>query len=167
MRPLIVIIVWIILIGGLTLYMRGRDEAAPVQTFQVEKAEGTYSLDVTTTFAVEPDPFAVDLGTDDKAPALVVKINGVTVLERTERVPAGAPIRLDDIPGILEGTNEFYVEANPPVGNMGKSYAVRIRIMRDGITVADHTEWSRPGEKIAAAFPLETGEASAADSDTH
>jgi hypothetical protein len=59
--------------------------------------------------------------------------------------------------GLVEGTNEIYLEASPPIEQVGKSQAVRVQILRDGQTVAEQTFWSAPGGKVADTLRFELG----------
>jgi hypothetical protein len=152
-RPAFAVIIWVLLIGGLTVYMQSRDTAAVGVTYKLHSAEGIFALQITTTFAVEPDPFALRTG-QNEASALLVKLNGNEILRRTDRVQAGTPIRLEPVPGLIDGRNEFYLEANPPVGLANLSYAVRVQLFRDEQLIADRSLWSEPGSRIASAFQV-------------
>jgi len=46
------------------------------------------------------------------------------------------------------------VEANPPVTSAAQYHAVRVRVLRDGQVVGEHSSWSDPGARIADTFPL-------------
>lgn len=166
MRPAFAVIIWVVLIGGLTVYMQSRDTAAVGVTYKPPRAEGVFALQVTTTFAVEPDPFALRTG-QTEASALLVKLNGSEILRRADRVQAGTPIRVEPVPGLIDGRNEFYLEANPPVGLANLSYAVRVQLFRDGQLVADRSLWSEPGSRIASSFQVSVTKVTKAKDDHH
>jgi hypothetical protein len=154
MRPATAILIWIVLIGGLATYMHSREHSRSTASYELHHAKGVYALEITTTFPVEPDPFA--LRTDKgEAPALFVMLNGKEILRRTDRVEAGVPIRVDPVPGLVEGGNEFYLEANPPLESANLSYAVRVKLLRDGQPIMERSAWSEPGSKIAATFHVQ------------
>ncbi|MFC1834278.1 hypothetical protein ACFL2Q_06030 [Thermodesulfobacteriota bacterium] len=155
MRPLTAILIWVILIGGLTAYMHGRTRTVKAPEFQARSAEGSYSVEAVTTFSAEPDPFALRTGSEEGPTALLIKVNGKEILRRDENVPRGRPVIAKDVPGIHEGLNEFYVEAAPPLSQADQAHAVRVRILRDGEPVAERTLWAEPGLKIAATVPLD------------
>jgi hypothetical protein len=67
------------------------------------------------------------------------------------------PLRIEPLLGLVEGTNEIYLEASPPIEQVGKSQAVRVQILRDGQTVAEQTFWSAPGGKVADTLRFELG----------
>jgi len=153
MRPVLAAVIWIVLIGGLTLYMNTREAVKQPEGYRVSQASGTYSLELTTTFALEPDPFA--LRTAAEAPdALVLKLNGKELLRIADKVEAGRSIRIDPVPEVHDGANELYVEASPPVDSALRSYAIRIQLMGTHHEVLDRTIWSEHGMKIAASVPF-------------
>ena len=81
------------------------------------------------------------------------------MLARTGKVEAGAQHRVESVPGVVEGENEFYFDANPNDDMLQRSCAVRVRIFRDGEAVADHSLWSEPGTKLATTFSLKVAPA--------
>jgi hypothetical protein len=168
-RLVITAVIWVALLGGLSLYMHGREPAVAVEEFTFREAEGSYSIDVTTGFAVEPDPFALQAEEGAQPAALTVQVNGEQILRETERVPQGAPIRVEDVTGLIAGVNEFYVEANPPLDASQQAHALRIRVLRDGTPLAERTFWSEPGGRIAETFELtvETAQGPGAGGDDH
>lgn len=133
--------------------MHSRETAAVRARYESHSVEGVFALQVTTTFAVEPDPFALRTERNE-ASALLVKLNGNEILRKTDKVQAGAPIRVEPVPGLIDGRNEFYLEANPPVGLANLSYAVRVQLFRDEQLVAERSFWSEPGSRIASSFQV-------------
>jgi len=156
MRPALAILIWIVVIGGLAAYMHSREEVRTATSYHLQQAGGVFALEVTTTFPVEPDPFALQTG-QGEAPALLMLLNGKEVLRRVDRVEAGVPIRVEPVAGLVQGRNEFYLEANPPLGLANLSYAVRVRLLRDGQPVMERSAWSEPGSKVAVTFQVDVG----------
>ena len=154
MRIGLVAVIWVVLIGGMIVYLHHRDipDLAAGTAIELRTAEGNYVLEIITTFAVEPDPFALQVDQSEKPTALVVRLGGREILRRTDRLEAGTPIRVEPIVGVVEGTNEIYLEASPPLEQSAKSHAVRVRVLRDGRPVAEETFWSLPGGKVADIF---------------
>ena len=167
MRPVLAIAVWVVLIGGLSWYMQTRQEVAAVQGFQPTALEAKITLEVTPSFAVEPDPFALRVDEKDQAVALLVRLNGRDVLKKSEKLVGGSQVTVDDVQGLVEGSNEFYVEANPPLNQASQSHAVRIRVKRVNETLAERTLWSEPGSRIAATFSLEVKPTKPVQDDDH
>lgn len=155
MRPVAALLIWIVLVGGLWAYMNTRGSIREAASFKPTVARGSFQLEVTPTFSAEPDPFALQTDDETKAPALTVRVNGLEVLRLSGDVAEGVPIRVEPLKGLVEGRNELYVEASPPIHAVGKSHAVRVRILRDGEVLASHSFWSEPGSKISTTFPVE------------
>jgi hypothetical protein len=156
MRFVLVAVLWAVIVGGLSWYTaRPAASAASYGPPAAVLAAGAWSLDVTTTFAIAPDPFALDVG--DAAPAgLVVRLNGAEVLRRSEEVAAGAAVTVSPLPGLrAAGPNAFHLEAAPPVEALGQAHAVRVRLQRDGVTVAERSFWSEPNGPLAASFTID------------
>jgi len=159
MRPIMAIAIWIILVGGFSLYLGHRETAPPVREQARPRAEGVYSIEIATTFAVEPDPFSLRIDDTQRPASLRVKLNGKEILRRTERIEAGTPIRLDAFPGVTDGANEFYIEA-AAVEQTGHPLALRLHVRRDGQPLAERVFWSEPGGKLTGTFLLRAGETS-------
>ncbi|MEK6233249.1 MAG: hypothetical protein N2C14_00905 [Planctomycetales bacterium] len=144
MRLLLVLLINATVLGGLAAYMNLRPGRVARQVvFQEEKAAGAYSVEVTTTFSAQPDPFSLPSAEEEPPPSLLIRFRGRDVLRLTDEVPAGQPIRLS-VDGIVVGDNEFYVAASPPLDQADQAHAVRVKILRDGRQVAERTLWSRP-----------------------
>lgn len=154
MRIVLALLIWVVLAGGLALYMHNRSTVQSAPEMVLHAAHGEFAVEVTTTFPLEPDPFALRSDGNEDASALVVRVNGREVLRRTERVEPGAPIVVERITGLAQGDNEFYVEATPPLNMVGRSQAVRVRVLQDSSVIADHSLWSDQGNRIAAVFPV-------------
>jgi hypothetical protein len=143
-----------------------RDSGAVASRPQVElqAAQGHYALEITTTFAVEPDPFALQTEGGEQKPALLVRLADKEILRVTERLESGVPIGVEPLTELTEGTNEIYLEASAPLEQAGKSHAVRVRVLRDGQTVAERSFWSGSDGRVAdtmrfvAAIPRDKDE---------
>ncbi|MEW6531325.1 MAG: hypothetical protein AB1473_10835 [Thermodesulfobacteriota bacterium] len=155
MRPVLAVCVWFVLLGGLVLFMHSKHESSGFRSFESKPATGGFSLEVTPTFAVEPDPFALRTGSEEQPAALVVKVNGKEVLRREDKVDGGTPLAAHNVSGMIEGPNELYLEANPPLERANRAHAVRVKVIRDGEQIADRTFWSEPGVKLAATFRVD------------
>lgn len=157
MRLALAVLIWLMFVGGLGLYTHYRDATvrASRPMVEIQTAEGDYAIEITTTFAVEPDPFAIQTDELGQQPALVVRLGQREILKITDRLEAATPIRVEPLLGLVEGTNEIYLEASPPLEQVGKSQAVRVQILRDGQTIANQTFWSSPGGKVADTMRFE------------
>jgi len=163
MRFLLTLIIWLATVGGLWCYERLRAEPGhtgpPQPVVAAVDAAEDYSLLVTTTFSLEPDPFA--LQTDD-APAapLELRLNGVAVPVESERLQRGRPWTLEKVEGLVRGHNEIYLQASPPLEESELAQGVRIKLVRGGDVVVDRTLWSEQGALVAGSvhFQLESSD---------
>lgn len=148
MRPLLAASVAVVVLGGMKLYIDSAQPKLRPQLIQLPKAaDGVFSLDVTLTFAAGPDPFALDLA---DAPSLLIQLQGRDLMRKAEIVSAGEKLTVDGIEDIVQGANEFYVQATPQASN-AVSRAIRIRVLRDNVAIAEQTLWSAPGEPVQGA----------------
>ncbi len=155
LRILMALAVWALLMGGVGLYMERREMTGTAPEYIRPEAPGVYALEVTTSFVVEPDPFAVQLDESQAPAALVLRMGKQELIRRAEKLEAGEGVKVERVEGLVVGRNEFFIEANPPTEQIQRAHAVRVRITRDGAPVADRTFWTEPGAKLAAAFELE------------
>jgi hypothetical protein len=152
-------VIWVVLAGGLTIYMLQRGSAAstPANDIGVEAARGAYTLVVTTTFAAQPDPFALTAGGEAPA-ALQIRMGSRIVLQKTDDILPGRPMRVAIDEGLVKGTNELFIEASPPLDSADRMQAVRLQLLRDELTVAQETFWADPGENISQSFRFDIAE---------
>lgn len=153
MRIVWAAIIWVVLAGGLTTYMLQRGSAARTPTGEIamETAQGIYTLVVTTTFAAQPDPFALTAGGEAPA-ALQIRMGSRVLLHRTADIMPGRPVRVAIDEGLMKGTNELFIEASPPLNSADRAQAVRLQLLRDELIVVQETFWAEPGEKISKTF---------------
>jgi hypothetical protein len=167
MRLILVGMICTTFIGGMFFFMEGRrpvvsaSRAAGVQ----ERVIQSYAIEITSTFPVEPDPFAVR--TDDGAQGLIVRLGDQIILQRTEGMTPGFPLRVDPLNGLTRGRNEIFFEASPSLEDSGKSQAVRIQIYQGENPVADKTFWSEYGAKVSGILDFTVEEKMEADHDHH
>ena len=152
MRPILAILVAAIVGVGLSLFLRSQKptDAAPLLGSSV--AEGDFGLAITLTFDAGPDPFALDA---DSAPSLTVEHHGKLLLRETESLPAGKPIRIDNVEGIVDGQNTFYVRCTAQNEEAFVARAIRVEVLRDDQTIAEETLWSDPGKPVRGPVNVE------------
>ena len=156
MRPLAVILVWVIIIGGLAVYMRTRDHfnSPPEHAYEIEEAPGEFTLELTPTFDAQGgvDEFALE---PVEQPAFVLSLGKreITSYEKTAR--AGVPIEItwdtDAIP-VEVGENEFHIRMTTPTDDEQVAHGARLRLLRDGAEVGSQTIWARPGHPVEGVF---------------
>lgn len=144
--------------GSLSLYMHEREVALPQvsrETGTQKSSEGSFGLDVTLSYAAEPDSFGVRPEKNEKPTTLSVRVNGQEILRRTDEVPAGIPVSIKPVKGLAKGVNELYVESSLPSGQGDQRHAMRVRVFREGEELADRTFWSEPFMNMSATFSID------------
>ena len=162
MRIILAALIWVLFIGGLLLHMASR-QSVPVAQATLPGEEATnspshYTLEITPGFSAAPDPFALVTEAGERAPLLTVRMGGRTLLRVEEEMAAGVPIPLSPVEGLAAGENEIYIQASPPVEEAGKSHALRVRILDEGIPLAEKTFWSAPGGAVGGTFAFTLAE---------
>jgi hypothetical protein len=133
------------------MLQRGSVARTPADQIVMERAQGVYTLVVTTTFAAQPDPFALTAGGEAPA-ALQIRMGPRVLLHKTNDIMPGRPMRVAIDEGLVKGTNEIFIEASPPLDSADRAQAVRLQLLRDELTVAQDTFWADPGENISKTF---------------
>jgi hypothetical protein len=154
MRLAVAALIWVVLVGGLATYMAYRNQGAVTHSQMLVQARGAFAVEVTPTFDLEPDPFALQTNDSGTAPALLLKINGTEVAKRSHRIQRGIPLVFERVPSLTQGSNEVYLEANPPLEEANRALAVRVRVLRDGQPIVERSFWSDMGSKISATFDV-------------
>jgi hypothetical protein len=153
MRPLLTIIIGAAIVGLVQAYMMFQASLPSTRpTQQVEhQAQGVFSVEVVLTFDAAGDSFSLD------PTAVVVEFQGQSLLKIQEPVVAGTPLTVESVPGVVEGRNEFFVIVSPKNQDQTVQRAVRVRILRDGVPVAEKSLWSESegtvGGKIEITVP--------------
>ncbi len=167
-RPIVAVAIWIVFVGGMAVYSKARHETARPVTQERETAKERYALEITTTFPVEPDPFALKDTDHADSAGLIVRLNGKEVLRKTGGLVPGRAFRVEPVNGVIHGWNEFYLQAAPSLELTDRVQGVRVRVFRDQDVLLDRTLWSEPGTQIASTFavsvePAEVSKGSAHD----
>lgn len=165
MRLLAVIAIWIVILGGLALYMQSRDvfSPAPENVYEIQPAPGVFTLEVIPTFDAQGgvDPFGEEL---TSKPSLILLLRDEEIVRFEQPMPAAIPTTitwdLEKWP-LEEGDNEFFIEMLTPQrdefavdseDNVEAVYGVRLRLLRDGVEVDRQTLWSEPGKPVKGAM---------------
>jgi len=156
MRFVLVAAIWVLLVGGLSLYgyQRDRHKPPPVAAQAVREAPGeAYTLELTPGFETAADPFALK-GDPSDAATLVVRLADRELYLSDKPLPAGVPQSLHPVPGLVFGHNEMYLRAVPPQGE-ALDHAVRVRLMQGDRVLFDRTLVGRNGAVVAGTLPFE------------
>jgi hypothetical protein len=154
MRIFVTVIVWVVFIGGLTLYMKHRDSVDYLKDnfHEFKMVEKLYALEVTPSFILESDPFALAIDSQDSSPVLLVRLGDHEILKVDDPLTISETFRVEPLDGLIIGENEIYVEASPLVEHFTTQNALRVRIIENGYPLAEKTIWSPPGAKVSGTF---------------
>ena len=160
MKFALVAAIWLILAGGLSLYIYQRDlrKPAPVAAeTATESPMETLTLEITPGFATAVDPFALR---DDPAAGatLLLRVADRELYRSDKPLPAGVTQSVHPVPGLVLGLNEIYLRAVPPHGE-ALDHAVRVRLLQQGRVVMDRTLWGENGAVVTGTLPFELHEA--------
>ncbi len=158
MRFLLALAAWVVFVGGLYSYTAWRDarvvESGGTAAAAPPAAERKYDLEITTTFSLEEDPFALRTDGGGSEP-LELRLNGRPVPVPVDEIRRGRPLKLEGFAGTVRGRNEIHVRASPPVDETLDN-GVRIRIFEDGAAIADATIWGGGGALVSGTVPFST-----------
>lgn len=154
MRFLLSIIIWITFVGGLWFYTWQRDAKLPDSPLAVKPAEivqGDYILELTPTFSIEDDPFALQ-SESEVSDSFEVRLNGQELELPDEELRRGKVLKIRNLPEVLSGFNEFFVSASPPISEIDLDHGIRIRLMDGEQIIADHTVWTSGGARVSGTM---------------
>jgi hypothetical protein len=160
MRFLLVIAVWLVIVGGLYRYIAWRDAAVAPPSGEVavtQASAGEFSLEITPTFSLEEDPFALTSG-EGVDSSLAVRLNGRLLQVPAAELQRGRPYVVTRMDGVLLGHNEIHIKASPPVAEGALDHALRIRVLDRGTVLADHSIWGGDGELVSGTIGFDTKE---------
>ncbi len=159
MRFFLTIIIWIVILGGLFIYSRQRELAearVQIQRPAITEARDAYTLQLTPTFSVESDPFALEIE-EDTSSGVKLSLNGTPLPVAAKKLQRGVPWKLEGVDGLVMGNNEIYIQASPPLTEGSLEHGVRVQLLGSGAVVVDRTIWSNQGSLVSGTihFQLE------------
>ncbi len=166
MRFLAVIMIWVVLVGGLSLFVNRQRAEVAGGYVPPAPVSGGYWLEVTPAFSVTPDAFALQ-SEQEPAAALTVRLNQGDVLVVRDRLPAGQPLQVKPLSGLVGGLNEFLVKAQPADTQLDQANALRLRLYRESEMVWEQTFWSEPFHPLVATGRVALAAADASGEDGH
>lgn len=167
MRFIAIIIIWVVLIGGLKLFLNHRQALIPMQTLTRNHATGQYRLELTSTFTAKEDPFALQVTENSTSSAVVIQLGGKNLFPANRSIEAGKALEITPLPDLVVGLNEFYIEANPPTDQAQQSQALRLRLFQDDHLIDQKSFWSEPGGRLAGTFTVTIAETLSQEHDDH
>ena len=158
MRPVLALVLTVAILGGMQLFMASQRGAGHDhhRGANVIRGAGEYSVELTLTFDAGKDEFGLDAEGD--APSVLLQLHGQTLLQRIDHVPSSATLEVKPVEGIVVGENEFYLQVAPADLLSLVPRAARIRVLRDGIPLAERTLWSSPGEIVQGILAIQVSE---------
>jgi hypothetical protein len=151
MRFFLSLFIWLVMVGGLFFYTWQRDAGLPHGPSIVEAAKlvkGSHTLEITPTFSVEKDPFALQSETDNTA-MLELRLNGKHIDVPATGMRRGEVMRIRELPDLQVGFNEFYVSASPPIAENMFDHGMRVRLIDGSSVLLDDTIWAGRGALVS------------------
>lgn len=157
MRIINSLLIWVIIIGGISVYMNHQRSGEPHEPDEIVTVDSAApcTFELTATFSAEPDPFALSVGGEETGDALILKLGDKTLLKTSEAIQAGIPYIVGPVSDIKNEVNEVYLKASPPADNFDRHNALRLRVVQEGQTIAETTLWASPGELISGTLQFE------------
>ena len=155
MRFLLCLVIWVVFVGGLYAYTEQRDRGLVTETAVAaveEKDAVRISIELTPTFSVEDDPFALQTQ-EPKAP-FDLRLNGVAVDIADLPITRGQTLFIRDLEVALSDHNEIFIKASPPVAESHLNHGIRLRLLNQDQVLADQTIWSSGGGLVSGTVPF-------------
>ena len=154
MRFLLVVTIWVVIVGGLWSYITQRDHRREqvIAVVPVDlSVEGRFAIEITPTFSVEEDPFALTTA-DTSPPPLKIKLNGSEIAVDANEILRGKTIRQENVEGVLSGHNEIYVSASPPLAENTLEHGIRVKLFDEIDLLVDQTVWAAQGAIVSGTI---------------
>ena len=155
MRFLLCLVIWVVFVGGLYAYTDQRDRSFPTETAVAaveEKDTLRISIELTPTFSVEDDPFA--LQTQEQKAPFDLRLNGRAVDIANLPITRGQTLFIRDLEVALSDHNELFIKASPPVAESHLNHGIRLRLLNKDQVLADQTIWSSGGGLVSGTVPF-------------
>lgn len=160
MRFFLTILIWVVIIGGMFFYSRQRqitEAGIKIQDPETMIVEDAYTLQVTPTFSIEKDPFALQTE-GHTASGVELRLNGIPLAVTAENLQRGIPWELEQIEGLVTGNNEIYLQASPPLTESNLEHGVRVQLLKTGAVIVDRTIWSNQGSLVSGTIHFQMKE---------
>ena len=156
MRILLAAVVAISILGGIHIFLnQQQNKRRPARPPVVaQAARGQFQIELVPTFDAGPDAFTLET---ESAAAIVVELHGKPLLNRTQPAPRGQPIVIENVAGLVVGQNELFVRATAAQEDPNAIRAMRVRVLRNEMVVAQAWLSSEPGTPAAGTVSLTLG----------
>jgi hypothetical protein len=146
MRILIASALAALILVGTQLYLATNKTQTIERVEQVEtEAAGAFSIELVPMFDAGPDEFALDA---ENSPSILVELRGQQIFERSQPVASGETVIVENVTGLIAGDNELYLKANSADGDADKVRGLRVRVLRDGLMMAEQWLSCEPGAPV-------------------
>jgi hypothetical protein len=155
MRFLLCLIIWVVFVGGLYAYTEQRDREMVADTPLATVAEKTrerISIELTPTFSVEADPFA--LQTQEQNAPFDLRLNALPVDIANLSIARGQTLFIRDLEVAFSEHNELFIKASPPLAESHLTHGIRLRLLKQDQVLADQTIWSSGGGLVSGTVPF-------------
>ncbi len=155
MRFLLCLAIWVVIVGGLYAYTQKRHGSAVTESAAapvVEKTKERLSIELTPTFSVEEDPFA--LHTAEETGPFDLRLNGMAVDIADLSISRGQTLFIRDLEFALSDHNEVFIKASPPVAENHLTHGIRVRLLNQDRVLAEQTIWSSGGGLVSGTVPF-------------
>ena len=130
MRPILACLITVVLISGVSTYIRFADRTRrPPVEIRINYAEGEYAVEIERTFDCEGDPI---LGTE----SLKVLFKGESVFARNEPIPNTETVEIRPLVGVESGENEIYVSATMSESTQGLG-VLKVTVKRNNVPIME------------------------------
>jgi len=155
MRFILTAAVWIIIMTAILLLFSVRTPQSADEQVEIAQHNTSVSFEITTTFGVEQDPFALDIG--EELSPFSIMLDGETIFSTDTELKDRVPFTTKEIP-VSYGLHELFIKGNPSDTTI--SQAVRVVVLNHGNIVNEATYWFQSGQTVNAShtFMLEEKE---------
>lgn len=156
MRPLLVLLLAVVVLGGMQWFMNSQTPATNQEQpgAQIIAAPGEFNIELLMTFDAGPDEFSLE---ETDAPSLLVQLGGKEIFRSSEEILGDAPIVISNVEGLRAGGNHIYVEASPKDDQLVYR-AVHVRVLRDDTPLMEQTLIADPGALVQGTINVEIAE---------
>lgn len=143
--------VWIIILSLVAITFNTRSVESEVVDTSEHLNKHQVSIEVTTTFSTEKDPFSFG----ESAGAFEIILNGETIYQTEDGIKDRIPFMTKPYE-LTDGLHEIFISGNPSDNTV--SQAVRVVILVENNHFDEATYWFSSGESVNAShkFTLET-----------
>ncbi len=130
-RPILALLISVsvcVLVGGYQLFVNTLPKG-DVTEFVTTAATGDYAIEVTLSFEAKGDAF--------DPTAILIRLDGRDLLEQTDSLPAGIPLRIHPVEGLIVGLNELFIQVGTADSQQDAGFAKEDEFAEAGVQTTD------------------------------